>query len=179
MNVEEGYSMFLNEINDAVETCIPNVKKSLQKKNNKWMTKDCKTCIRKKRKAWRNYVHNQNKSNFRKYCEARTICTRVIRKAKRKFEKSIVDNTKIKTKCFWSYVEDKSKSKAGNYDLKDGDGNLTSDIKTKADLLNKFFALVYVKEPDGQLPDFESKYSDEPITDISVDVETVKKLLYI
>jgi len=57
MNVEEGYSLFLNEINNAVEMCIPIVKKSMQKKNNKWMTKDCKTCIRKKRKAWRNYIH--------------------------------------------------------------------------------------------------------------------------
>ena len=68
-------------------------------------------------------------------------------------------------------------SKAGNYNLNDGDGNLTSDYKTKADLLNKFFASVYVKEPDRQLPDYESKYLNEQFTEISVNVEIVKQLL--
>lgn len=46
--------------------------------------------------------------NYVKYCEIRNECTKVVRRAKRKFEKSIVDNMKNDAKGFWAYVKDQT-----------------------------------------------------------------------
>ncbi len=43
-------------------------------------------------------------------------------------------------KAFWSYIKSLKKEGMGIADLKDNDGNITSDNKRKAELLNQQFA---------------------------------------
>ena len=85
----------------------------------------------------------------------RNQCTKITKKAKKKFEQSIIKNVKTDPKGFWGYLRDKTKSKTMVADLKDLNGNLISDDSGKAELLNSFFASVFVEEPPGQLPDFD------------------------
>ena len=66
--------------------------------------------------------------------------------AKKNFEQNIIKNVKSDPKGFWGYVRDKTKSRTTVSDLKDVNGNIFSDDTEKADLLNTFFASVFVND---------------------------------
>ena len=56
--------------------------------------------------------------NYVVYRRIKYQCTKPILRAKVKFEQKIVDNMKVDTKSFWTYIKDQTKSKTGIYDLK-------------------------------------------------------------
>ena len=74
------------------------------------------------------------------------------------YEKNIIMNMKENPKDFWVYIRQKNKAKSGVLDLKDSQGVLVQDHEEKANLLNDFFASVFIKEPPGQLPIYGVRY---------------------
>ena len=82
---------------------------------------------------------------------------------------------KSNPKSFWKYVRSKSQVKSGIGDLKDNMGHTVSDDKSKADVLNNFFASVFSIE-NGQLPSFDEEI-DNGICDVAVTVCKVRDLL--
>ena len=73
-------------------------------------------------------------------------------------------NMKENPKDFWAYVVQKTKAKFGVSDLKDSQGLLIQDNEEQANLLNDFFASVFVNEPIGQLPIFDLRYNGQPVS---------------
>lgn len=61
----------------------------------------------------------------------------------------------MNTKGIWLYVREQTQSRSNMQDLLGEDGNLVIDSKAKADLLNKYFASVFVNDPPENLPDFD------------------------
>ncbi|MEW8545747.1 MAG: reverse transcriptase family protein [Candidatus Thiodiazotropha sp.] len=100
-------------------------------------------------------MNRKTADNYRMYRIARNNCTNITRTAKRNFEKLIVQDIKTNTKGFWSYVREQTKSRTRMADLKDNQGRIVTDSKEKANLLNNFFASVFVQEPTGPLPIFD------------------------
>ena len=86
---------------------------------------------------------------------------------------------KSKPKYFWKYVQDKLKISTGIGTLKNENGETISTDKGKANVLNNFFSSVFTKEDRSNLPevDRDSKSKGNRLTDIDIDVETVKKKL--
>ena len=58
--------------------------------------------------------------------------------------------------------QEKTKSKTTVSDLKDPNGHIIHCDLEKADLLNTFFASVFVSEPPGKLPVFDVRYQCTP-----------------
>jgi len=175
LSVEKGYQFFLNEIEQTVQKNVPRKKINSSSRKSKWATNDCLVAIRNKKKAWKSYIHTKTTSNYDNYCRARNKCTVLTRAAKRRFEKVVAESAKSNPKSFWSYVREKTKSRAGIPDLKNVDNENVSTNKGKADILNTFFASVFVKEPAGQIPIFDVRYQGEPITRLITDQATVRK----
>ena len=86
---------------------------------------------------------------------------------------SITDNSKD----FWAYVRQKTKPQPGVSDLKDPQGHVVQDNKQKADLLNDFFASVFVQEPPGPLPVFDQRYNGTTVSKLVVFTDEAFKRL--
>ena len=119
---EDSYTYFTEQNETVVINHIPLRSQSIKNNKKKWMTKNCLLTIKKKRKAWNNCKHLKSQRNYVVYRRIRNQCTKVIRRAKVKFEQKIVNNMKVDTKSFLAYIKDQTKSKTGIYDLNSKEG---------------------------------------------------------
>ena len=175
LNVEDSYAYFMQNIEKIVDKNIPLIKTGTGRRKKKWLDRKCIDSVKKKHKAWKSYIHTRSRHNFDLYCEARNKCTKITRAAKRKFEKRIINNMNTDSKGFWSYVKQQTKSKLGISDLKNERQEIITDSKDKANVLNDFFASVFVTEPPGPVPVFDVRYTGVPVTKFIVDKDTLLK----
>ncbi|XP_066923557.1 uncharacterized protein [Clytia hemisphaerica] len=102
---------------------------------------------------------------------------RKITQARRSYEKGICDKSKSKPKIFWSHVRSKLKSASGVSSLLEAPNDISSlkhEDHEKADILQKQFCSVFTKEPEGELPEFQSR-TDRVIKRIPITKDLVYK----
>ena len=84
-------------------------------------------------------------------------------------KKNLANKNKTDSKLFWRYVRSilKTKGKLGQLEIEDG--TLTNDSQVKAEVLNTYFASVFVTKDQGALPEFDDRNFDEILsyTDIT------------
>ena len=61
--------------------------------------------------------------------------------------------------------------------LSDDAGNLITNDKEKANLMNQYFSSVFTKEDMSNLPNFEVRVFDQPLSEFNITPEMVKKRL--
>ena len=177
MNVEESWNFFLDRLKNSVDRNVPLKKVHAGRRKQKWVYAECLQSIKLKRKQWNRYIHTKDRIDYLRYCQARNQCTKAIRMAKKNFEQNIIKNVMSDPKGFWGYVRDKTKSRTTVSDLKNVNGNIVSDDTEKADLLNTFFASVFVNEPPDELPIFDIRYHGTPVTDLRTNLQELTKHL--
>ena len=141
----------------------------------KWMDGYCVRAVRSKFKSWKQYLRTRNRYDYERYCANRNRATKATIKAKKKFEKSIADSVKDNPKSFWGYVRSKTKARSGVSDLKNENGDLVYSDEDKANILNDFFASVFIRENTRDIPDFDKRYNGMPVTEINVTKDKVLK----
>ena len=77
-------------------------------------------------------------------------------------------------KSFFAYARSKSRSKVKVGAIEDSQGELHSELKVKAEMLNDFFSTVFTKE-DAKCAPVLKPLCDAKLVDISVDI-IMKKL---
>ena len=107
----------------------------------------------------------------------RDILIKCTRQLCRDFEHDPSRNIKTDPKAFWRYTNSKLKNRPKLGDLTQEDGSLTKDDTKKAQLLHSFFASVFTKENLDTLPSLNQRHMGEPLTDIPITPEMVKKKL--
>lgn len=121
--------------------------------------KPTQDAIRKKTTLHRKWMRAKNRADADvcklDYSRANNKVKKLIRKAKRRFERSICLGAKSNPKSFWWYVRHKLKTKPGVAPLlenpTDRDSMKFKD-KEKADILQKQFSGVFIKEMDSEVP---------------------------
>ena len=94
------------------------------------------------------------------YTRARNNVTRLMRKAKREFEKGICLKSKSNPKSFWWYVRHKWKTKTGVAPLLEDNKDPESarfEDQDNANILQKQFSSVFTREPDTDIPKLNKK----------------------
>lgn len=111
------------------------------------------------------------------YIISRNRVNRMMRGAKRNYERDISESAKNNPKIFWSHVRSKLKSTSSVSSLLESPDDKTSlkheDIE-KANILQKQFCSVFTNEPDGDLPHFERR-TNNTIQMLHVTQEMVSK----
>ena len=95
-----------------------------------------------------------------------------------RYEKEICQKAKDDPKVFRRFVESKTKIKGSNIQcIIDDNGEIHTENKCKAELLNAFFQSVFTNEPEKDtIPTFNSR-TDLKLDNIKFEVDTVKKHL--
>jgi len=121
-----------------------------------------------------------NDNNHPAYIKASVSAKKEIKRAKKNFESKLCENIKKDTKSFYAYVRSQSKSSVKVGPLVEESGSSVTDSKQMAEVFDHHFSSIYTQEDMSSLPAPEQIFhgkDSEFLTNITVDVETVKKKL--
>jgi hypothetical protein len=110
-----------------------------------------------KEKLWSLAKQGQRQDEYK---AADKTVRNMIRSAKRRFERGIAKgcgSDQANKKCFFAYVNRKTKSRPGVGPLKDDQGRAVQDNGEMAAILNGFFSSVFTRENTADIPEPEPK----------------------
>ena len=93
--MEQCWNQIKNKIHESMRECIPtkNINKP-QRTTPRWMNGIIKRNVKKKYNLYNKYLNTLSDDDGRNYIHKRNECNRMIRKAKRKHEKSVAEGCK-------------------------------------------------------------------------------------
>lgn len=178
LNLEQMWKIFSDKYISSINEFVPKIfPKPGCKKKPLWMTFDCLSKIKRKKKAWARYLNTRRIVDLELYKTARNQCTDSVRLAKKNYEKLISQKAKTEPKHFWTYVRSKTKTKSTVSNLLKDDGSVTATDKEKATLLNDFFASVFTKDDNRDAPVIEDREFETPLNEILITQDIVEKYL--
>jgi hypothetical protein len=128
-------------------------------------------------RKWFNATGQQRRSHFRsKYVRIRNDVKKMMHQEKKDFERNICNQSKENPKAFWSYIRRNLKTKSGVSPLLANDKDptsLKSDDRDKAEILQRQFCSTFTREPDGEIPFFDSR-TDTSIKDLNITTDMVR-----
>ena len=154
LSTEDSWTFFTEKLNAAIEDCIP-LKKRRSPYKPLWMNRNILRLIRKKRRLWRYYKTTSDYRDYQSYLEVQKSVTKVIRNAKKRFERKLAKNFKSNPRQFYSHLNSKTKSRTAVGPLNDQDDELISDSQGMCNILNGFFASVFTVEDTLDLPNIQ------------------------
>ena len=180
LGIEEMWEEFKNEIFKLRDEFIPIMKSRNSKQ--KWVTKEVTKRRRAKEKAWKKYVKSgKSEVEYNNYLVKLHEANKTNKQAKVEFEKKLASNIKKDSKSFFAYVGSKQRTKDKVGPLLNEKGDIVSDHKEAADLLNKYFSSVFTAELDSNIPEpinlFNRDLLQDGLLQIDVSDETVKAKL--
>lgn len=171
VDVETDWNSFKSEINRLRDKYVP-FKKTGNNKC-KWVNKSVIKCRRAKNKAWIKYVESgKHPDMYQKYYKKLKKCTKANKTAKRNFEQNLSKNVKKDNKSFYAYVRSKQRTKEKVGPLKDKRGQVISEDKAAANVLNDYFSSVFTTENYANMPvpiqSFNGDIQTEGLLDIKI-----------
>ena len=118
------------------------------------MTKELAAAIQKKKRMWNRATKGKE---MEEYKQQEKLVKRLIRNAKRSFEKKLANENGGNSRPFYAYVKRKTKSRQGIGPLRTEAGETVSDDGGMAEVLNNFFSSVFTREDTGHIPRAEER----------------------
>ena len=167
-NVNDWWGKIENTINEAKNKFIPK-KRYRGPKIKRTFTAPFTLLqkVQRKRQAFKHYKKYPSVSNYNIYAKYRNQVKWETRKAKKQKEQKVALDSKKNPKALFQYINSKNKSKETIPDLLKPDGSLSKSTTEKCNMFNSFFASVFTKEGDGELPVFD-KIKDNFLENITI-----------
>ena len=176
LSCNEAWGVFLREYKSAVDKNIP-VKKMKANRKPVWMKAGVVKSVKKKHQLYMRYRRTQRYKDYQEYAKQRNRAKKAVVRAQAAYEKKIMSEFKMKPKQLFNYVREKQKVKTGISRLENEDGNLTDSEEEAANVLNRFFRSVFTEEPAGEVPQLETKFDGDMLTDCTFTEEDVAEQL--
>jgi hypothetical protein len=183
-SLDQMWQKFKNEIQAGISKFIP-TKLSGKKDRHPWVSNATKSLIKKRDKYYKIWKKSKDSKTRSHYKAIKYQVQRELRKDHWNYVESIVTSDSTDTsygnthsspgKNFWTYIKSLKQDSNGVAPLKDR-GQLISDAKGKAEILNKQYTSVFTHENTTNLPDLgPSPYPT--MSPITVTAPGVHKLL--
>ena len=170
MDTLNSWEFVKSRLASAENNCVP---KKRRRTSNKplWMQQNVMRTIRRKKRLWATYQKTKEFEEYQAYKRVERETRRLVRQAKKKFERKLAKEAKRKPKMFYSYLNSKMSNRHSVGPLKDGETVVSSD-EAMANVLNKFFASVFTVE-NPELPESLPSNVTNKLCDVSFPEETV------
>ena len=160
MSIEEAWIHFKGILAKCIENHVPKTKSRRTTATVPWWSKELKKQVKLKHSCWKTYVASRLPEDFAKYRRQRNKTTQQIRRARRDYEEKLIGTIKTDSKKFHKYIRTQQKVKVKVTNLETDTGGLTSCDSEAAEVLQKCFQSVFLRETDGELPDFAQQVDD-------------------
>ena len=174
LGADDSWSCFKGKLSKSVEACIP-LKKRRASNKPLWMNQNIMRLIRKKRRLWNWYKTTKDHTEYQAYLSVQKSVAKIIRAAKKKFERKLVKNFKNNPRQFYSHLNNNTKSRSQVGPLKN-DGEQVSDSQGMCNVLNSFFTSVFTDEDTENIPTLE-RMCNSDIGSLTVNEEMFKARL--
>lgn len=191
-NIEVMWEKFKTKLHLITDECIPKVtvndNRTQRKRMNKNLPMNRKLWrqIKKKQRLWeqvKKMKRDENRNNDR-YREVQQNYRRVnnqirseTRKAVKNNERDIAKNVKENPKLFWKYVQAKTRTKSRIPELVDQVRGIPAQSdQEKAEVLAKQFSEVFVREPEGEVPE-GIRRDVQPLINFEITEEKIRNAL--
>ena len=166
LTAREAWGRVKHDLVDMVSTFVP---KKLRRNPNRppWMNQQILREIRRRKRLWRTHKDSA------RYEDQSRMVKQMIRNAKRKLERRLAEGGG-NNRPFYSYVRNRTKNRAGVGPLKEGAGQLVSDSKEMADMLNRYFSSVFTSERD-EPPVVQEMFVRNRLENITVTAKKVRE----
>ena len=124
-------------------------------------------------------------THYQDYCAYKRACnvaTKEVRKARNKYKSKLAKNVRNDPKAFLKYVRNNRKAKERVGPLTKESGNVVTDDKESADILNRFFTTVYTKEDLTNMPVPRQMFfgrEEDKLREVHMDMDIVRKKLIV
>ena len=151
IGAQDGWMAFKNKLTAAMKECIP---MKTRRSDNKplWMNQNIMRLIRKKRRLWNWYKTTKDYLEYQEYLKCQKSVAKVIRAAKKKFERKLAKNFKKNPRQFYSHLNNHTKSRAQVGPLQNADKTQVSDSQGMCNILNAQFSSVFTDEDTTSIP---------------------------
>ena len=153
-SVNENYSKFKEFINMVIRDNVPSKQMRASRHNLPWITQSIRRMSRKKQRLFNKAKRSHKSKDWDAYKSHKKDTSRVIRRAHWQYASNILLEglQNNDSKPFWRYVKAKRQDTLGVSPLKSG-GELHSDAKSKASILNTQFQSVFTEPQIRDSPD--------------------------
>ena len=151
LGAEDCWNLFKTRLHKSMDEFIPTKTRRTDDKP-LWMNNNIMRLIRKKRRLWNRYKTTKDYTEYHSYLEVQKTVARVIRAAKKKFERKLAKNIKKNPRQFYSHLNAHTKSRSQVGPLQDDQGAPVSDSQGMCNILNSFFSSVFTDEDTSNIP---------------------------
>ena len=177
--VNDNYIKFKNFINTVIKKYVPTRAMRSPKHNVPWINQKIRRMCRKKQHLFNKAKRSSKSRDWSAYKSFKKDTSKALRRAHWQYVNNILlEGLQSKdSKPFWRYVKSKRQDTIGVAPLKSG-GNLHSDSRSKATILNEQFTSVFTP-PQDKHSDIPYPYGPAypPIKPLTISIDGVQKLL--
>ena len=171
----EAWTVLRDRITAVVDRYVP---KRRRRNNAKpaWLNREILRAIRRKKRLWTRAKDGDRKDKD-EYTAAEKQVKRMIRSAKRKFEKKLAEGGKkdgAAKRKFYAYVKMRTKSRPSIGPLKDRAGKSVSEDIEMAKVFNDSFSSMFTREDTENVPEPQKKFQGAFLNDAKITKKKVQ-----
>ena len=168
---EEAWLILKQKLHGLIDIHVP-VRRRRNRARPPWLSQAILRTVRKKKRMWK---QARSGINMAEYKQVESELKKMIRNAKRKFEKRLADDKTGNRKPFYSYVKKRTGCRTTTGPLKNEGGDMVGDSEGMAEILNKAFHEVFTRENLHQVPEPASMEVRATLDNVRISAKDVKK----